>query len=190
MSLTDFELVREALGGSTIAFDELMRRYEKLVYRIAFGFGKNNDNSMDITQNVFLKTYEKLHSFKMNSSFKTWITRIAFNEGVNWTRKNRHSSSQELFDEGIMNYENKGVSQEDEFLARENKSQLIQSLFALNTRYRLAVVLRYFEDMPVKEIAGVLECSEGVVKSMLFRSLQRLKNNLRQSDIGDNYGQV
>ena len=80
-----------------------------------------------------------------------------------------------------------GLSQEDELLARENKAQLLQSLFSLNTRYRLAVVLRYFNEMPIKEISKVLKCSEGVVKNMLFRSLQRLKNNLQEIHFGENH---
>jgi RNA polymerase sigma-70 factor (ECF subfamily) len=63
-------------------------------------------------------------------------------------------------------------------LVNENKAQLLRCLFELNTKYRLAVVLRYFENMSIKEISTSLNCSEGVVKNMLFRSIQKLKNTL------------
>ena len=82
--------------------------------------------------------------------------------------------------------DNHSPSQEDELLAKEYRSQLLRSLFALNTKYRLAVVLRYFEDMPIREIAGSMKCSEGVVKNMLYRSLQRLKVNLQANTGGLN----
>jgi len=109
--------------------------------------------------------------------------RIVYNEGINWTRKNRLSG-----DPDTQNHEYEPVdhspSQEDELLAREHRSQLIRSLFALNTKYRLAVVLRYFEERSISEIACIIGCSEGVVKNMLFRSLQRLKVSLQTANSG------
>lgn len=183
MEKSDQELISETLNGILGSFDMLMERYQRLVYKVAYGFGKNQQSTMDISQNVFLKAYEKLSSFRGESSFKSWLMRITYNEGINWSkRNNRHQESD--IDEASMKNQYKDLSQEDELLARENRAQLLKCLLALNTRYRLAVVLRYFNDMPVREIAGVLECSEGVVKNMLFRSLQQLKNNLSRVSLG------
>jgi RNA polymerase sigma-70 factor (ECF subfamily) len=181
----DNELIKETLSGALPSFDELILRYEKLTFKIALSFGKTKENAMDITQNVFLKAYQNLHSFRGKSPFKAWLMKITYNEGINWTRKNKHYQNQDIFEEELM-IDNHSPSQEDELLAKEYRSQLLRSLFALNTKYRLAVVLRYFEDMPIREIAGAMKCSEGVVKNMLYRSLQRLKVNLQANTGGYN----
>ena len=178
MHKNDNGLIKEILEGNLSSFNILMQKYERYVYTIAFGFGKNQDNALDITQNVFTKVYQKLSSFRKESSFKSWIAKISYNEGVNWVRTNQKSMDHETFIEDNSNLV-PVISQEDEFLAKENKSALIRSLYALNTRHRLAVVLRYFEDQSIKEIASTLDCSEGVVKNILFRSLKKLKENLQ-----------
>jgi len=177
----DFDLISNTLDGDLSAYDELMQRYEHLVYKISFGFGKNKENALDITQNVFIKCYQKMAQFKSKSSFKSWLVKISYNEGVNWVRSNQRFNNQENIDDHA-DLASIAISNEDEYLAKENKSQLIHCLYNLNTRYRLAVVLRYFEEMPIKEIAQTLQCSEGVVKNMLFRSLRKLKENLKNVD--------
>ncbi len=174
----DFDLIQKTIDGDLTAYDKLMQHYERLVYKISYGFGKNKENALDITQNVFIKSYQKLASFKGKSSFKSWLVRISYNEGVNWVRSNQKYSNQENIDDHL-ELPSLAFSNEDEYLAKANKSQLIHCLYDLNTRYRLAVVLRYFEDMPIKEIAKTLQCSEGVVKNMLFRSLRKLKEKLK-----------
>jgi RNA polymerase sigma-70 factor (ECF subfamily) len=177
------DLITATLNGSQKAFDQLMQNYQEHVYRIAFSFGKNQQNAMDITQTTFLKAYENLASYKGKSSFKAWLGRIAYNEGVNWHRKNKHyASSLETEDYDML--ANSEILQSDEILAKENKAELLKSLLALNTRYRVAVVMRYFENMPIKEISGILNCSEGMVKNMLHRSLQRLRIMLQQQHMG------
>lgn len=179
MKKEDSLLIREINDGNLSSFNILMQNYEKYVYKIAYGFGQSPDNAMDIVQNVFVKVFQKLSTFNQEGSFKSWLGRVSYNEGVNWVRANQNIRNYESFNE-----ENQAIvfskSNEDEYLAKENKSELIKCLFDLNTRYRLAVVLRYFEDMPIKDIALTLDCSEGVVKNMLFRSLKKLKNNLQK----------
>jgi RNA polymerase sigma-70 factor (ECF subfamily) len=177
----DSDLIQKTLDDDLTAYDELMKRYEGLIYKISYGFGKNKENALDITQNVFIKSYQKLATFKGNSSFKSWLVKISYNEGVNWVRSNQKFSKQENIDDHL-ELPSISLSNEDEYLAKENKSQLIHCLYNLNTRYRLAVVLRYFENMPIKDIAQTLQCSEGVVKNMLFRSLRKLKENLKTVD--------
>lgn len=86
---SDSELINKTLSNDLFAFDQLMKRYERLVYKVCYGFGKSKENALDITQNVFLKVYQKLSSFKGNSTFKSWLIKISYNEGVNWVRKNQ-----------------------------------------------------------------------------------------------------
>ena len=177
-------LIKDIKKGQLESYDELMRRHQQRVYRIAYSFAKSEQGAMDITQNIFLKAYENIDRFREESQFKTWLTRISFNEGQNWVRKNKKHLAHENIN-SHMTEVNSPVTQEDEYLALENKTILLRSLFELNTKYRLAIVLRYFEDYSILDIAQTLNCSEGVVKNMLYRSLQKLKKYLTMTEFGE-----
>lgn len=182
---SDEMLIKEIKDGQLNAYDELMQRHQQNVYRIAFNFAKSDEGAMDITQNIFLKAYENIDRFREESQFKTWLTRISFNEGQNWVKKHKKHFLNENVEDHIAEASSL-VTQEDEFLAAENKTILLRSLYSLNTKYRLAIVLRYFENYSIHDISETLDCSEGVVKNMLFRSLQKLKKNLSVTDFGEN----
>jgi RNA polymerase sigma-70 factor (ECF subfamily) len=183
---SDEMLVHEIKEGQLDSYDELMQRHQKNVYRIACSFAKTEEGAMDITQNIFLKAYENIDRFREESQFKTWLTRISYNEGQNWVRKNkRHAVIEDL--NNHLSKISSPVTQEDDILALENKTILLRSLYGLNTKYRLAIVLRYFENYPIRDIADTLNCSEGVVKNMLHRSLQKLKKTLAMTAIGENH---
>ena len=177
-------LVEEIRGGSEKSFDQLMQNHQEQVFRVAHSFTKDTENAMDVTQNIFLKVYQNLNRFRGQSQFKTWLMRIAFNESFNWIKKNKKYQTHEEIDLTMTNNQNP-VSQEDELVAQENRALLLKSLYELNTKYRVAVVLRYFENYSIRDISGILKCSEGVVKNMLFRSLRKLKDNLSTIDAGD-----
>jgi RNA polymerase sigma-70 factor (ECF subfamily) len=182
---SDEMLIEEIKNGNAESFNELMQVHQSKVYRIAFNYARSSQEAMDITQNIFLKVYANLKQFRGDSQFKTWLMRIAFNEGQNWVKKNRrHMMTEDIFDRPAESAS--FVTQEDEYIASENKAALLRSLYELNTKYRLAVILRYFENYSIKEIAATLDCSEGVVKNMLFRSLQKLKFVLSTVDTGEN----
>ena len=185
MHLSDETLIEEIRAGSQAAFGLLMERYQRLVFRIACAYSSRNEDALDISQDVFLKAYHKLDSFERKGPFKAWLLRIAHNESVNWTRKHRyHRDVDELTPDNAPRLR---PVQEDELVRREYQELLRGEMDNLNDRQRQAVTLRYFEDMPLSEIASVLECSEGVVKSILFRSLEKLRNRLtalRRDDHG------
>jgi len=181
---SDDMLINEIKNGQQNSYDELMQRHQSHVYHIAYNFTRSAEDAMDLSQNIFLKAYENLGKFRQESQFKTWLMRITYNEGQNWIRKNKKNVFQEEFDVSTALSSNLSPSQEDEFLASENKTLLIRCLYELNTKYRLAVILKYFENYSIKEIADTLKCSDGVVKNMLFRSLQKLRSELRLRDNG------
>jgi len=171
---TDQEVIDMILSGTVEKYDLLMKRYQELVYKISFSFGKNQENAMDISQEVFLKAYQKLGQLKNRGRFKSWITKMAYREAINWTRDHKHYSNQSEFDEDL----HVVISLNDEQFAKEHKQHLISCLFKLNTRYRLAVVLRYFENQSIREISETMRCSEPMVKNLLFRSISQLKNTM------------
>ncbi len=176
MEFTDQELIGEIRAGSAVAFEQLMGRYERLVYSIAFGFTGEREAALDVSQNVFLRVHSKLATYKDQGNFKSWIARVAMNESSNWRRAQRRHRASELDEQWPAD---PGRSQEDRLWEREAWQLVNQSLTRLKPQHQLAVVLRYFEAMPVREIANILGSTEGVVKSILFRSLQKIRVEVR-----------
>lgn len=174
MAESDQSLVAAALAGRLDAFDELMRRHERTVFRAAWGFGKNRENALDITQQVFLKAYRGLASFRQDADLKTWLLKIAYHEGVSWVRRNGRADRHEPIDDDVPLPGN----QEQRLLATERERQLESALGKLNQRHRTAIELRYRQGLPISEVAAVLQCSEGVAKNMLFRSVRTLRQAL------------
>jgi len=179
LKMTDDALVRETLAGSLKTFDELMLRYERLVCKVAMNYVKDRQSALDVTQNVFLKVYRNLASVKSEGMFKPWLLRITYNESINWLRKLK--SHEEFEEMGEYDHADPGSNQELRMLDRESKSLLLKGLDALNPKYKLAVSLRYAEGMRIREIADVMECSEGMVKSLLFRGVRQIRNNVARS---------
>lgn len=185
-NFSDVDLVEEIRAGSHAAFGVLMKRYEKAVYRIGYFYTKQPEHAMDITQNVFLKIYEKISTFKSSGSFKPWLMRIAQNESISWLRKNRRY--QEEVELTPLNAPNLQAVQESEIARRERKELVMNELQELNPRQQMVISMRYFEDMPIREIAAVLECTDGTVKSILFRSLEKLRNRMTLKRSENNEG--
>ena len=180
MEPSDPVLIRESLAGSLGAFDDLMARYERLVFKVALSYGKDRQDALDITQNVFLRAYEKLGSLRGNKSFKAWILSIACHEGIDWVRKQRRHGGHDPVDENLpVSCDQR--SQEEFVLQREKAEFLLRSLSCLNPKQRLVVVLKYYEGMSIREIGDVLNCSEALAKNILYRSLDRLRLRLVQA---------
>lgn len=175
LNFSDQELIGEIHAGSAVAFERLMKRYEKLVYKIAYGLTGQRESALDVTQNVFLRVHSKLPTYRAEGDLRNWILRIASNESRNWNRSRRRIRETGLGDDHAVTAP---PAQEDLFSRRERWALIRDSLATLNPKHRLAVVLRYVEGMPVREIAAVLECSEGVAKNILFRSLKKLRDRL------------
>lgn len=173
---SDQALIEEIRAGSTVAFEKLMNRYERLVYRISYVSAGNQEDALDITQNVFLKVYEKLESFRGVGSFKAWLMRITHNENIDWARSHaRFRRHDELTDENSPSHE---PGQESELAQSETRRRLMDEMVHLNPRQRDAVTLRYFGRMSIAEISVVLDCTEGTTKSLLFRSLEKLRGRM------------
>jgi RNA polymerase sigma-70 factor (ECF subfamily) len=171
----DITLIQEVLNGSLTAFDQLMMRYQRLVFSISRNFCKDRDHALDITQNVFLKVYQKLASLASPDQFKSWLIRITYNECISWQRGLRLHEPIEESGEMLTTPE----SQDQGLLHRESRERLKGLLIHLNPKHRLAVVLKYFEGMPIKEIAEILETSDAVVKNMLYRGMRRMSQQAR-----------
>ena len=130
---------------------------------------------MDITQNVFLKAHRNMGSYSGSGLFKAWLLRIAYNESISWFRQQKNERLNEaltLVNEPVLR-----AVQIDEVARKEYQNILQSGLKKLSSKQRMVVSLRYFEDFSLREIATVLNSSEGTIKSILFRSLEKLRNS-------------
>jgi RNA polymerase sigma-70 factor, ECF subfamily len=172
MDKDDKILVKECLEGSKKSFEEIVEKYYRIIYRLAFKILQNKDDAEEITQVVFVKAYENLSSY--NSKFKlfSWLYRITVNESLNFSKKKRYT---EEISEEYSAYEEKP----DEIYDKAELGEKIQdALMELDMLYRLPVVLKHFLNYSYKELSFLLGLPEKTVKSRLFTGRQLLKDIL------------
>lgn len=159
------------------AFEELVARYERVIYNAAYRMLGDREDAKDITQGVFLKAFENLGSFDQGGRFYSWIYRIAVNESLNLLGRRGRMEPLEAEQES----ESRGP---EETLAGEELGRLVQeALMMLKPDYRAVVVLRHFAECSYEEIAGILQIPEKTVKSRLFSARQIMKGHLADKGI-------
>ncbi len=181
------ELVERARGGDQAAYSELVRRLHRRIYALIYGMTGNKEDAEDVLQEVFVKAYTSLKHFKGDSSFYTWVYRIAVNRTINFLkqRNRRAGVSLDNMDEGV---------ERDpayvELVARESpvrdttinelQKKLNDALQKLSEKHRAVVVMHDIQGIPHDEIARMLGTSQGTVRSRLFYARQQLQNELKE----------
>lgn len=184
----DVDLVRKAQGGDPEAFDELVRRYQERVYATIYHMTSNHEDADDLTQESFIKAYRALKSFKGDSSFFTWLYRIAVNKTINFLkqRKSRnpagHLSLNDLdfnveHDPDLVSLISERTPRREVNLA-ELQEKLNAALQKLSEPHRLVVALHDIQGLPHEEIATIMGCNVGTVRSRLFYARQQLQAHL------------
>lgn len=178
-------LVTALSQGSEDAYEVLIQRYQQPVYSLVCRLVNDPTDAPDIVQEVFLKVFRNVGSFRGSSSLKTWIYRIAVNEAYNHRRWFSRHQRQEVAlgsDEGTPNYAvdmmDPSRSPFDQAADHETRALVEQALDKLNPKFRAAVVLRDIEDLNYEDIATVLDVSLGTVKSRIMRGREALRKIL------------
>ena len=175
--------------GREDAYRVLIQKYQKLVFRIAYGITFDQEESLDITQEVFLKVYQNIHRFEQKSKLSTWLHRITVNEGLNWKRRWkrrlrwRHHSFEEAFQQDSHEPESDEEGPEDRYLKKEFSRKIQDVLLKLPEDARTVFVLKEMEGLSYEEIAETLNIKRGTVSSRLFYARKRLKDLLE--DVAD-----
>lgn len=184
------KLIKKAVKGDLQAFDTLIREYEVRVYNIALKMVKNEDDAKDVAQEALIKVYRKLKDFNFNSTFSTWIYRITMNTSLDFLRKKKRELDRVMSnkDEGdqvelISKVHVTQDTPEQEIVKQEQVQALRQGLDALNTEHKTVILLRDIEGLSYKEIADILETTEGTVKSRLNRGRRKLKSILSTMEL-------
>lgn len=184
--MDDSELVETVMGGNADAFTELVKRYERLVYSTAYFSVKNSDDAWDISQEVFMRVYNSISSFRGESKFATWLYRLCKNVTYDYMRKHythREITMSELSgDDDDRQFEIPDESSfsdpEKSAVRREEIEAVRTAVKKLDENSRAVIVLREFEGYSYTEIANILGIEEGTVKSRLNRARSALKKLL------------
>ena len=177
----DLDLVRRALEGEAVAFELLVERYQGRLFALARNYTKSPAEIEDIVQDTFLKAYARLESFQQQSSFYTWIYRIATNTLLDFLKRCGRSPVQAVEDPEVVapSGADAAVMRPDARLEEAEVSEITQEVLEeLPEIFRTVLVLREFEGMAYQEIADVLEISIGTVESRLFRARSKFKKKL------------
>jgi RNA polymerase sigma factor (sigma-70 family) len=178
----DLELVQRSQQGDTVAYDELIRRYQERVFATIYHMTSNHEDANDLAQETFIKGFSALRSFKGDSSFYTWIYRIAVNKTINFLkqRKNRtHMSLNDLDfnaenDPDLVALISDRTPRRDVNLS-ELQEKLNEAMQKLSPVHRLVVTLHDVQGLSHEEIGKIIDCNIGTVRSRLFYARQQLQ---------------
>jgi len=183
----DEELVDSVLAGNVNDYDGLVRRYADRLYSVIYNMTSNHEDTNDLLMEVFDKAFRSLPKYKRNASFYTWIYRVAVNHTLNFIQKNKKRRSDmslndlsfdERYEQDLK--DEKVISGDKSAELGELQKKLNESLQKLSEDHRAVVVLYDIDGMAHADIAKVLNCSEGTVRSRLHyahQNLQKLLNN-------------
>ena len=168
----DLQLVERFRRGDQRAFDELVIKYQSPIYYLALRIIGHSEEAADISQNTFVRAYQKLHSFRGMASFKTWLYRIAINLSKNYLREKMKKERLPFLPEAVGVGENKV----EQMIAKERGQMLREALSQLPEKQRLTLILRIYEELPYKEIARIMGGTTGLAKVNFYHAI----NNLRK----------
>ena len=187
MSDNEKYLLERAKSGEVEAFERLIEGYQKKVFNIALRMIGNYDDASELAQEVFIKVYKSIRSFKEESSFSTWIYKITSNVCLDEIRKRKNKKVVYLDDDvkledGEVRHQIEDDSPSPEALLerKEIKRVVKEAIQSLSEEHRLVIVMRDLQGMSYEEIGKIVKCPEGTVKSRINRARQALKEILKR----------
>ncbi len=183
----ELEQIRRVRAGEVDAFEYFVRTYQRKLYRLVLSLVRDGAEADNVTQESFVKAFRALPDFKGESSFETWITRIAINAVRDRARRKKpvvsFSDLAAAEDEGSSDVPRAieptdGTSPERDSLSREIRRRIGEALTALTPRQRAVFVMKHYEERTIAEIGAATGLDEGTVKSHLFRAARKLRQRL------------
>ena len=183
-SVDDKKLVRQSQRGDMVAFEELVLRHRDKIFARAFSMMRNEEEAVDLSQEAWVKGWQRLKQFQGDSSFVTWMTRIVINLCLDQLRKQKRHRAESI---ELMEEESGGVERQMPVVnvnptagleRQELRQRIDKALALLSVEHRTVLILHEFEELEYKEIAKRMQCSIGTVMSRLFYARRKMANLL------------
>ncbi len=181
MDKTTRDLIVKAQAGDTESFHEIVTKYDTRIMTLTLQIAQNKEDAEDIYQETFIKVYKNIAKFRFESDIYTWIYRIAVNTAYNYNRKHskikvvepKEDDGYDLLD-WVFDPQSNEENREDLIMA------INQSLLKLSHQQRVVFILKHLQQLKIKDIANILDLSEGTVKKYLFRAMEKLRVSLKE----------
>lgn len=184
--MSDFKFIEHIINGHQDDYRILVEKYQEQVFRICMGYVHNEDDANDLTQETFIKAFYSLHSFKFKSSFSTWIYRIAVNICLNHLRKKKGNVIDRI-EHALDSASSKSTlsitdnsNPEEILITEEHRKVIFSEIAKLSDKQKTAFILSKYDELPQKEIAEIMQITEGAVESLIQRAKTNLQKRLRK----------
>jgi len=185
MARSDVQLMLDVKAGDEASFDFLLQKYRSPLVNFLNRMVRDTATAEDLAQEVFLRVYRARKQYTPSAKFTTWLFRIATNLALNSVRDNRHrrmgislDAPADGEDSAPMELPARDMRIDEHMIERDRAEIIRRAIWSLPEKQRAAVLLHKYEEMDYEEIAGVLDCSEGALKSLLFRAYESLRVQL------------
>ena len=177
-TLTDEQLMERVINGDMDAFENLVCRYQDRIINFTYRMVKNYEVAEELAQETFLRVFRKAHTFRLNARFSTWLYRIASNLSINEIKKKKRApvvslerfTSENRNEINLPAFGDEFHSPDRQLLNKELKEAIERNIQEIPSRYRSAFILRDIQGLSYEEIAGILKCPLGTVKSRVNRA--------------------
>ncbi len=176
----DSHWLEQCREGDSQAIEKLVHTYQKDVYRLALSILDNPDDAEDCTQETFLAALRALDSFREDASFKTWLFRIAINICRSRLRRRKNRRQLQELLQILFHLRGDEVHPEKKAVQNETDADLWHSICSLDDKHRIPLVLRYYHDLPISDIAAILDVPAGTVHSRLNHARTQLRLLLKE----------
>ncbi|MBD8500535.1 sigma-70 family RNA polymerase sigma factor [Paenibacillus arenosi] len=170
--MSDFELEKRAIAGDDESFSILIEQRKERIYRMAYTYVRNKEDALEIVQETVYKAYLSVEKLQQPQYFNTWLMKIAVNAALDHIRKSKR-----------VVYMDKDIERSYTPDHREEKLDLYEALDSLDEKTRTVLLLRYFEDMSLKDIAETFDAPLSTIKSIVYRGLEKLIINLGEGEL-------
>lgn len=184
--MQESEILKKINSNDTSTFRDIFDTYHQMVFNICFRMTGNREEGEDLTQEVFLKVYQSINSFRLESKLSTWLYRITLNHCLNEQKKKKRQRWLSLdfindSNKDLENFSSGNAKNNPDVVLEQKETELIvqKCINSLPAKQRIAIILHRYEGLSYQDIADVMKCSVASVESRLFRAKQNLVLKLR-----------
>lgn len=184
--MNESEIIQRINNGETQLFSLLVEQYKNKVFNLVYRFTSDYAEAEDLSQEIFITVFQKISSFQQDASFSTWIYRVATNKCIDWHRKKKRKRFFSLFGDHrqIADVEADAPSPSEVYLESEEQKMLHKAVGKLDEKYKMIVVMFYYQHLSYKQIAEVLNLPVRTIETRLYRAKKILKDKLAAEGYG------